>query len=167
MDLLKTVQSPKFRSSPQNLNSKWSWNVMEVKQENQPKWLQEKDQCGVQVKCLISPSSGCFRLTLASYHPCHVNRHHGWDQLTPWAWPLRGRSAGCAAPPPPPGCSNILGAMAGGRQDQHLNVTRKIFLALGVINSCVKPCFWGKGFGVYWKLINSCSQVQQQERSLQ
>ena len=55
-----------------------------------------------------------------------------------------------------------------GRQDQNLNVTRKIFLeALGVINSCVKPSFWGKGFGVYWKLINSCSQVQQQERSLQ
>ena len=81
---------------------------------------------------------------------------------------IRGRSAGCAAPPPP-GCSNILGAMAGGRQDQNLNVTTKIFLeALGVINSCVKPSFWGKGFGVYWKLINSCSQVQQQEkRSLQ
>ena len=58
---------------------------------------------------------------------------------------IRGRSAGCAAPPPP-GCSNILGAMAGGRQDQNLNVTRKIFLALGVINSCVKPSCFGVRF---------------------
>ena len=37
--------------------------------------------------------------------------------------------------------------MAGGRQDQHLNVTRKIFLALGVINSCVKPSFLGATTG--------------------
>ena len=36
--------------------------------------------------------------------------------------------------------------MAGGRQDQHLNVTRKIFLALGVINSCVKAIFWVRFF---------------------
>ena len=50
--------------------------------------------------------------------------------------------------------------MAGGRQDQNLNVTRKIFLeALGVINSCVKPSFLGKGFRAHWKFINSCSQV--------
>ena len=40
--------------------------------------------------------------------------------------------------------------MAGGRQDQHLNVSRKIFLeALGVINSCVKPSFFGIGFFVF------------------
>ena len=52
-----------------------------------------------------------------------------------------------------------------GGQDQNLNVTRKIFLeALGVINSCVKRSFWGKVFRAHWKLINSCSQVQQQER---
>ena len=139
---LKTFQSPKFRSSPQNLNSKWSWNVVEVKQENQPKWLQEH-RCEVQVKCLISPSSGCFHLTLASPHPCHVNRHHGWDdELTPWAWPLRGRSTSCAAPPPP-GCSTTSSVpWLRGRQDQNLNVTRKIFLeALEVINSCVNLVF--------------------------
>ena len=41
--------------------------------------------------------------------------------------------------------------MAGGRQDQHLNVTRKIFLeALGVINSCVKPSFLGEVFRAHW-----------------
>ena len=46
--------------------------------------------------------------------------------------------------------------MAGGRQDQNLNVTRKIVLeALGVINSCVKPSFWGKVFRAHWQLINS------------
>jgi hypothetical protein len=50
--------------------------------------------------------------------------------------------------------------MAGGRQDQNLNVTRKIFLeAHGVIKNCVKPSFWGKVFRAHWKFINSCSQV--------
>ena len=92
MDLLKTVQSPKFRSSPQNLNSKWSWNVVEVKQENQPKWLQEKDRCEVHVKCLISPSSGCFHLTLASYHPSVQSQlTYGWQICE--LWRLCGSSA--------------------------------------------------------------------------
>ena len=44
MDLLKTFQSPNLQSSHQNSpNWKWSWNVIEVKQENNPngcRWLQ-------------------------------------------------------------------------------------------------------------------------------
>ena len=150
-------------------NSTWSWNVVEVKQENQPKWLQE-NRCKVHVKCLISPSSGCFHLTLASYHPCHVNRHHGWDdQLTPWAWPLRGRSTSCAAPPPPPGCSNILSAMSGKSPGSKSKCHQKDIprSPWGDQQLC-ESYFLGKVFRVYWKLIKSCSQVQQQEkRSLQ
>ena len=145
MDLLKTFQSPKFRSWPQNLNSKWSWNVVEVKQDNQPKWLQEH-RCEVHVKCLI--------ISVIRLFPSYLS-------MLP---SLRAKStdimadASCAAPPPPPGCSNILSAMAGKSpnlskiwlsQRNHQKHISRILEALGVINSCVKPSFWGKVFSVF------------------